>query len=64
MTDEECMSLPVHKTIDFYGYPIIISKWKLSKEDLEEVQRTGVVWLSVTGDSTPPVTLFTENPFK
>jgi hypothetical protein len=55
MTDEQCSDLPVWKgevPIDDAG-----------KEDIEEIQRTGVIWLSVTGYQQPPVSLFTENPF-
>lgn len=35
--------------------PQTISCWRLSKEELEEVNRTGVVWLSVVGHRIPPV---------
>lgn len=67
-TDEMCMDLPVWKgdvPIDDVGttQPSIISCWRLSKEDLEEIQRTGQIWLSITGTGMPPVSLFTENPF-
>lgn len=69
MTDEQCMSLPVWKgpvPVDDEGstVPAIISCWQLSKEDLEEINRTGVIWLSVTGTHLPPVSVFTENPFE
>ncbi|HRQ17715.1 MAG TPA: hypothetical protein PL085_11605 [Agriterribacter sp.] len=63
MTDEQCSDLPVYKGHDAAGMPCIISCWKFSKEDLEEVQRTGCIYLAVTGHGTPPVSLFTENPF-
>lgn len=68
MTDEQCMDLPVWKgqvPVDDAGntFPAIISCWKLSKEDLEEIQKTGCVWLSITGKGMPPVSVFTENPF-
>lgn len=63
MTDEECMDLPVWAGKDGLGFPVIISCWKFSKEDLEEIQRTGCIWLSITGQGMPPVSLFTEHPF-
>lgn len=68
MTDEQCMDLPVWRgelPHDDAGntFPAIISCWRLSKEDLEEINRTGVVWLSITGRGMPPVSVFTENPF-
>jgi hypothetical protein len=67
-TDDQCSDLPVWEgraPIDDKGntVPTIISCWKLSKEDLEEVQRTGVIYLSICTTVQPPVPLFTENPF-
>lgn len=67
-TDEQCSDLPVWKgnaPIDDQGNtaPTIISCWKLSKEDLEQIQKTGEIWLSICSNGMPPVSLFTENPF-
>ena len=68
MTDEQCSDLPVWKgniPIDEDGnfVPAIISCWKLNKEDLEEIAKTGHIYLSITGNGMPPVSLFTEHPF-
>ena len=63
MTDEQCSSLPVYKGLSNNGFPVIISCWQFSKEDLEEIKRTGCIYLSITGHGMPPVNLFTENPF-
>lgn len=68
MTDEQCVDLPVWRgmvPVDDAGtlFPAIISCWRFSKEDLEEIQKTGCIWLSITGTAMPPVSLFTENPF-
>jgi len=67
-TDEQCSDLSVWQgqtPIDDHGNmsPSIISCWKLSKEDIEEIKRTGVIWLCISSDGMPPVSLFTENPF-
>jgi len=67
-TDEQCSSLPVWKgeaPIDDKGNtaPTIVSCWLLSDEEKEEIQRTGVVWLYVTGNGTPPVSMGTQHPF-
>ncbi len=67
-TDEQCGDLPVWKgdvPLDNLGNtaPAIVSCWQFSKEDLEEIRRTGCIWLSITGKGMPPVSLFTENPF-
>lgn len=63
ITDDQCMDLPVFKGHTTDGFPVIISCWKFSKEDLEEIQNTGCIYLSITGNGMPPVSLFTENPF-
>lgn len=63
MTDEECSDLPVFKGVAADGYPCIISKWKFSKEDLEQIKKTGCIYLSITAEGMPPVALFTEHPF-
>lgn len=63
MTDEQCASLPVWKGADQDGQPIIITKWQLSKEDLEEIARTGVIYIQIVGHRMQPIAPFTENPF-
>jgi hypothetical protein len=60
--------LPVYKgnvPIDTQGNtaPTIISCWQLTDSEKEEVARTGVVWLYVTGTGTPPVSIGTQYPF-
>lgn len=66
-TDEQCTDLPVFKGTskdeDGIDSPVIISCWKFSKEDLEEIQKNGCIYLSIAGTAMPPVSLFTENPF-
>jgi len=62
MTEDQCGSLPAFKG-DAYGRPIILSCWKLSDDEIEQIKHTGRIWLSVTGNIMPPVSLFTENPF-
>lgn len=63
MTDEQCGSLPVYKGLDSDGFPVIISCWEVSKEDLDEIQKSGRVYLTITGKETPPVSLLAKSPF-
>lgn len=55
-------TLPIYRG-DNHGMPII-SCWKLSPEELEEVQKTGVIWLWVMAPTTYPVSLSGISPFK
>lgn len=64
MTDEECLPLRVFKGNDTLGTPVIISCWQLSKEDLEEIAKTGRIFLTICGNGMPPVSLQTESPFE
>lgn len=66
--DEQCSDLPTWEgSVKVVGtemeIPAIISCWKLSYEDLQEIQKTGCVWLSITGKVMPPVSVSVENPF-
>ncbi len=64
--DEDCYGLPVNQ-----GYylnsagdkvPCLISCWELSTEELTEIQKTGRIYLSITGLGMPPVSLQVDNP--
>jgi hypothetical protein len=73
MTDEQCLPLPVHHYQQALGsnpesgdpetLPAIISCWKLSPEELEEINRTGVVWVNTLGRTLAPFSVFVKNPF-
>lgn len=58
MTEEECGDLPV-----YMDGQEIVSCWELSGEELDEVKRTGCVWLMVFGQITPPVCVLGVTPF-
>ena len=62
-TVDQCEALPVHQGHLQSGLPVVISCWKITKEELEELHKTGRVWLMVLGVAMPPVTLSTEIPF-
>lgn len=64
MTDDECSALSTFRGQDEHGHPIIVSCWKITKEELEIITKTGRVWLVVCGVSMPPVMLLGDNPFK
>jgi hypothetical protein len=67
MTDEECSSLSVWRG-DFEGpngkIPHVISCWKVTAEELAEINRTDRIWLDVVGFTIQPVFLSGINPFQ
>ena len=50
MTHEECRDLTVWR-----DGKQIISCWRLTEDELKTVRQTGVVWLSIRGNTMPPV---------
>lgn len=64
MDRADCDALSVWVGPTPQGFPVVISCWKLTKEELEEIQRTGRVWLWVFGVTMPPVALETAKPFQ
>lgn len=51
LTAEGCLDLPVYRDGE-----TVKSCWKLTPEELEEVQRTGEVWVEIwSGPSQPPI---------
>ncbi len=51
MSDEECAPLCIFRDMET---PTVISCWKVTKEELDEINRTGRVWLRIWGKSMPP----------
>ena len=61
---EECEALSVLVTnMPDTGTPAIVSCWKLTAEELAEINRTGRVWLCVAGHTMMPVFITGEKPF-
>lgn len=63
-TEDQCGSLPCYKgTESETGWPVIISAWKMSPEELEEVNKTGVIWLRIYSSGMYPVSLSGHRPW-
>jgi len=64
MTHEQCSCLAVMRgETEISKEPVVVSCWKLTREELDEVNRTGRVWLTVFGQGMPPATLDGIRPF-
>lgn len=64
MTYDECEALSVFTGRTADGQPIIISCWKATKEELEEINKTGRIWCFHYGTGLQPHALSGTNPFK
>ncbi|HVR06913.1 MAG TPA: hypothetical protein VMW75_02600 [Thermoanaerobaculia bacterium] len=63
LTADQCEPLSVLGTVTSDGVPVIISCWKPTRAELQEIERTGRVWLMVYGIGMPPVALCGVKPF-
>lgn len=65
--DEDCYGLPVSETYYLNSedkrVPCLISCWEFTPEDIVEFQKTGKVYLSITGTGMPPVSIQAHSPF-
>jgi len=58
MTDDQCRPLRVYQD-DKY----IISKWKLTFFERIQILFSGIIWLCVHANYTPPISVDLKNPF-
>ena len=43
--------------------PVVVSCWKLTKDEIDDLLKTGRLWCIIVGQTMPPITLTTVNPF-
>ena len=60
---EDCEALEVLHGIDDQKRLVVVSCWKVTKEELEEINRTGRVWLMLWGSQIPPANVSGVKPF-
>lgn len=58
MTADQCEPLSV-----FVDGRVVVSCWKITKEELEEFNRTGRIYLVIFGQTMPPASLIAKSPF-
>ena len=61
---EECETISAWCGVLEGGVPVTISCWKLTAEEMEEIKRTGRVWLMVLGVTMQPSVLMGTSPFE
>lgn len=62
-TYEECQALSTFVGPLPNGQPVVISCWKCTKEELEEINKTGRVWVYHWGINLQPHAVSGTNPF-
>lgn len=63
LTHEQCEALSVWRGPNVDGENVVISCWKLTKEELDEINRTGRLWLIIWGGTMPPSCIMGTRPF-
>lgn len=63
LTEAEVSSLSVFRGLNSAGVPVVISCWKMTKDEIEEFNRTGRIWLCVVGETMSPSVLTAICPF-
>ncbi len=62
--EDEVDALSVFVGEDANGEQICVSCWKLTAAELDEVNRTGRIWLGITGVTMPPAWISGSKPFE
>lgn len=56
MNRDQCEPLNVRLMVTWpSGFPCILSCWKLTQEELDEINKTGRIWISILSQGMPPV---------
>lgn len=63
MTEDECDPLSIAH-VEANGIEQVVSCWKLTADELAEVNRTGRVWLGICGVTMPPAWISGVSPFE
>ena len=64
VSPEQCAPLSVWRGPLNTGEGVVISCWKLTLDEVDELLRTGRIWLICWGETMPPVALSAKSPFK
>lgn len=61
---DQCEPLAIKRVVTPDGIPCVVSCWKATQEELDEIVRTGRVWLTVWGNTMPPACVSGSTPFE
>jgi hypothetical protein len=64
MTNDQCESLSVWRgRLEKSGLPAVVSCWKITDKEWEQMRQTGRIWVMVLGETMPPLIPLGKNPF-
>lgn len=63
MSADDCEPLNVFSGVQEGGLPVVVSCFKVTAEELAEIQRTGRIWLIVYGRTMQPAAVCGVSPF-
>ncbi len=64
MTPDQCETISAYQGVASNGFPVFVTCWKVTQEDMEAIRRTGRVWLTILAVQMPPVMLSGASPFQ
>ncbi len=64
LTEEQCGSVHALLGIDQKGVPVTITCWKLSRDEIDTIIETGIIWSYHWGHALQPNALGVKNPFR
>lgn len=63
VSEAEVGNMPCYKGKESDGWPVIISAWKPTTEELEEINRTGLVWVRNYSTGMHPISISGHTPW-
>lgn len=57
-----CLDLPCIRGTYACGTPFLLSRWRLTKPEIEELSRTGYLYLTTLGTNPQPTRITTHDP--
>lgn len=61
-SEEDIQALSVLRAFSKNGDLVTISCWKVTEQELEEINRTKRVWVIILGKKVPPITIEGQRP--
>ncbi len=62
LTHDQCQTIAAFKGKMQDGLPIIVTCWKFDQKELEEIQKTGRIWIIAVGETTQPMCPVAKKP--